>query len=376
MKIHEYQAAELFRHYGIPVPDGEPAEDLRGAAAAAGRIGFPVVLKAQVLSGGRGRAGGIKTARDARALERNFEALKGMTIRGYPVKKILVSRALTVKREYYLAVTVDAARSDAVILASAEGGMDIEETSRVRPQAVHKLYLKGRRSPDETELKRLAERVFSGGGARTRAQDILRTLCRLFFEEDCLLAEINPLAEDGEGMLWALDAKVDFDDNAAFRHGGRQAARGGDPSGIEEDEARGYGLSFVRMEGGIGCMVNGAGLAMATMDAVTMAGGAPANFLDVGGSSSPEKVVRALELILRDEGVKAVLVNIFGGITRCDDIAEGLVTALASLKPRVPLVVRLTGTNEQEARAVLEKNGISPETSMRAAVEKAICLAQ
>jgi len=375
MKIHEYQAIEIFRQGGIPVAGGEAAEDCAQAVAIAGRLGYPVVLKAQVLSGGRGKAGGVKVVKAEPELRAEFDRIRRLTISGYPVERILVVKAVDIRQEYYAAVTIDPLAADVVIIASAAGGVDIEETARKTPEKIHKYYLQGRRDLDPGRAKEFIGAVFPEAH-RVPAGAILQQLLVLFYQHDCALAEINPLVVDGEGRMLAADAKVSFDDNALYRHEEIKALA--DPRYIDadEEEAKAAGLSFVKLEGNVGCIVNGAGLAMATMDTIKLVGGQPANFLDVGGSSSPQKVLNALKIILRNAGIKSILINIFGGITRCDDIANGLIEAMKKMAIKTPLVVRLTGTNEEEAKIILRDNNITTYSSMREAVNKAVELAR
>jgi succinyl-CoA synthetase beta subunit len=364
MKIHEYQAAEIFRKAGIPTPEGEVATDPKQALAFARRAGFPVVLKAQVLVGGRGKAGGVKLVKDGRELEEKFRQVQSLSIKGYPVEKIFVVKAIDIKEEFYLAVTVDSIEGDVVLIASASGGVDIEETARTDPQAIKKLYLRGETTTDPQHLIPFVQSVFADKHHQAQAVDVIQKLVQLFFASDCSLAEINPLVIDGAGRLIAADAKINFDDNGLMRHKELAALR--DMDYEEPDE----------LEGSVGCIVNGAGLAMATMDIVKLSGGEPANFLDVGGSSSPEKVLNALKIILRNKDIKAVLINIFGGITRCDDIARGIVEARRHIAGMPSLVVRLIGTNEDQAKKILQEEGINTYPTMREAVNEVVKLSR
>ena len=375
MKIHEYQAIELFRAGGIPVAGGEATSDAAQAASVAGKLGYPVVLKAQVLSGGRGKAGGVKVVKSEKELKQEYARIKGLTISGYPVERILVVKAVDIRQEYYVAVTIDPVAADVVVIASAAGGVDIEETAKKSPEKILKYYMRGKRTVDPKTWIQFITKVFSEQH-RTQASNILEHLISLFYQRDCSLAEINPLAIDGQGQMLAADAKINFDDNALFRHEAIKALS--DPRYVdpEEEEANAAGLSFVKLDGNVGCIVNGAGLAMATMDTIKLVGGRPANFLDVGGSSSPQKVVSAVKIILKNSGVKSILINIFGGITRCDDIANGLVEAMKQVTIKTPLVVRLTGTNEEQAKQILLANQMTTYSSMREAVTKAVALAK
>ncbi len=372
MKIHEYQARNLFAAYAIPVPEGDVARTPQQALAIARKIGFPVVIKAQVLAGGRGKAGGVKVVRDEADLISEFNRIKNLNIQGAGVESLLVAKAVDIKKEYYLAVTIDNIRGDVVVIASAEGGVEIEETVKTDPNKVIEFYMQGDKAIDEKRWAPLAAQLFSEARLQKSFTGILQKLLQLFFEKDCSLAEINPLCLDGKDLFKAADAKVTIDDNALFRHEDLTALRDLKYEDADELEARSKGLSFVKLEGNVGCIVNGAGLAMGTMDAVHLMGGKPANFLDVGGSSNPQKMLDALDILLRNKDVKVVLINIFGGITRCDDIATGILTALKQIQIPVPLVIRLTGTNEAQARELLSQAGLTPFTSMRKAVTEAV----
>jgi len=376
MKIHEYQAREIFKKAGIPVSDGDVASNLEQAKGIASKFGFPLVLKAQVLVGGRGKAGGVKVVKIPSEFDKTFSIIKNLHIKGCAVEHIFIARAVDIQKEYYLAITVDNARDDVVLIASSEGGVDIEETAQKNPQAIHKFYLQGRREIDAGRLSQFMSAIFSGPSAQSKGMEVFRTLLKIFFEKDCSLMEINPYVLDAKGNWLALDAKVNFDDNALFRHPEIAALIDLRAEDADELEAKKHDLSFVKMEGNIGCIVNGAGLAMATMDIINLSGGNPANFLDVGGSSNPEKVLNALKIILKNPGVKAILINIFGGITRCDDIANGILQAKGQMTIPVPLVVRLTGTNEKEGVAILKQADINTYSAMREAVNRVVELAK
>ncbi|OGX27530.1 MAG: succinate--CoA ligase subunit beta [Omnitrophica WOR_2 bacterium RIFCSPHIGHO2_01_FULL_48_9] len=376
MKIHEYQAAELFKKFGIPVLSGEVATTLNEAQSIAEKIGFPVVLKSQVLVGGRGKAGGIKVVKTAAELSKAFPQLKALNIKGYPVERIFVVQAIAIKKEFYVAITIDPAKNDIVLIASSAGGVDIEETAKQNSQAIHKLYLNANRVIDQARLTLFVKAIFPDAPSQKAGAEIFQNLLKLFCELDCSLAEINPLAIDDRGNMVAADAKINFDDNALFRHEDIQKLQDVKFEDADEMEAKQAGLSFVKLDGNVGCVVNGAGLAMATLDVVKLLGGDPANFLDVGGSSSPQKVLTALKIILKNKKTKSILVNIFGGITRCDDIANGILEARKQLEMRIPMVVRLTGTNEELAKEILAKAKISTCSSMREAVEQVVALAR
>jgi len=372
MKIHEYLARNLFAEYGIPIAEGDVAQTPEQALQIARKTGFPVVIKAQVLVGGRGKAGGVKVVGNEAELVSEFKRIKDLNIKGYTVERLLVARAIDIKKEYYLAVTIDNIKGDVVIIVSAEGGVEIEETAKTHPDKIIKFYMQGVKALDEARWAPVAAQVFGDVRLQKSATSILQKLLKLFFEKDCSLAEINPFVINGEGNLMAADAKVIFDDNALDRHPELAAMRDMKYEDADELEAKEKGLSFVKLEGNVGCIVNGAGLAMGTMDAVNLLGGKPANFLDVGGSSNPEKVLNALKIILRNKDIKVVLINIFGGITRCDDIAKGILTALKQINIPVPLVIRLTGTNEKEAKELLTQAGLTTFSSMRLAVTEAV----
>ncbi len=372
MKIHEYQAAELFKKFGIPVLEGEVVTALSAAQKAAERIGFPVVLKSQVLVGGRGKAGGIKVVKTQAELEKVFLQLQQLVIKGYSVEKFFVVKAVTIKKEFYAAVTIDPAKNDIVLIASSEGGVDIEETAKQNPQAIHKFYLNANRTVEPALWALFIKSVFSDIKFQETGSLIFQKLLKLFWDLDCSLAEINPLVIDDRGNWWAADAKINFDDNALFRHENIQAMQDLQYEDPDEIEAKQAGLSFVKLDGNVGCIVNGAGLAMATLDVIKLLGGDPANFLDVGGSSNPQKVLTALKIILRNKKTKSILINIFGGITRCDDIANGILEARQQLAMDIPMVVRLTGTNEELAKQILAKEKINTYPSMREAVQKAV----
>ena len=376
MKIHEYQARDLFAQYEIPIPPGGVAEQPQQAVALSKKLGFPIVLKAQVLVGGRGKAGGVKVVTNETQLASEFNRIKNLTIKGYSVDRLLVASAIDIRKEYYVAVTIDNVKGDVVIIASAEGGVDIEETAKISPEKILKFYMQGDKTLDERRWALVAAQLFPDTRLQKSATSIISKLLKLFFEKDCSLAEINPFVINAEGNLMAADAKVIIDDNGLFRQEEMNQLRDVKYDDPDEWEAKEKGLSFVKLEGNVGCIVNGAGLAMGTMDGVNLMGGKPANFLDVGGSSNPEKVLNALKIILRNPQIKVILINIFGGITRCDDIAKGILTALKQIKMPVPLVIRLTGTNEAPAKEMLTKAGLMTFSSMRQAVMEAVRLAQ
>jgi len=376
MKLHEYQAKEIFAKYGIPVPRGEMAVTPQEASEIANRIGKPVMIKAQVHVGGRGKAGGIKKAANSWEANRVASQILGMQIKGLKVKKVLVTEQKEIKSEAYFGIIVDRKSKKPVIMASAFGGVDIEEIAKKSPGLIHKLEIDPIMGIFMYQARNLTSQIYSDSKIAGQAADILVKLFKVFWENDCSLAEINPLVVTNDNEVWALDAKIVLDDNGLIRHPELERLRDLDEEEKDEIEAKANGLSFVKMDGDIGCVVNGAGLAMATMDLVKHFGGNPANFLDVGGSSSPDKVVEALKIILKEPKVKAILFNIFGGITRCDDIANGIVTVTRQLEPRVPIVVRLVGTNEDKARKILEGIKMPTANSMEEVVKKAIELSK
>lgn len=375
MKIHEYQAKEIFATFGIPVPRGKMATTAEEARTIATDYGRPVMVKAQVHVGGRGKAGGIKYAKDADEAFANAEKILGMDIKGLTVRRVLVTEASDIAHEVYCGIIIDRVAKKPVIMVSAEGGIDIEEVAAKTPEKIHKLHVDPILGIQGYQARELAYKVYSDPNTANQAAKIIQKLYRCFMESDCTLAEINPLVTTPSGEVIALDAKINIDDNSLYRHKDFEGLRDVAPAEEAENEAREMGLSFVGLHGNIGCVVNGAGLAMATMDLVKHYGGEPANFLDIGGSSNPDKVVTAMRIILRDPNVKAILFNIFGGITRCDDVATGIVKAVAEFKPKVPIVVRLTGTNEEQARVILAQSNLPAADTMDGVVMKAIELA-
>ena len=375
MNLHEYQGKELFARYGVPVLPGQVAGTPEEAHSIAASIGGTVVIKAQVQAGGRGKAGGVKLAAGPDEAGARARDILALVIKGLPVRKVLVAQAAQIAKEYYCAIVMDRERKAPLVMLSAEGGIDIEEVARTAPEKIVRFHvpLEGLRP---YVARGLVRPLFPQYAQAAQAADILMKLYRVFTDGDCSLAEINPLAVTTEGKVLALDAKVILDDNADFRHPDWENWR--DPA--EETPgsrlAREKGLSYVKLDGDIGCIVNGAGLAMATMDLIKHYGGEPANFLDIGGSSNPEKVTAALKIITTESNVRAILFNIFGGITRCDDVANGIVATLKSSPLTVPLVIRLTGTNEEKARQILEEFGLGATTSMDEAVRMVIEKAQ
>ncbi len=372
MKIHEYQAKEIFAKYGLPVPKGEVVSSPDEAKNLAVKYGKPVMVKAQVHVGGRGKAGGIKYCKDPDEAFFNAQDILGMEIKGLFVKKVLVTEAVDIKSEAYVGVIVDRATKKNVIMVSPAGGIDIEQVAAETPEKIMKLAVDPIFGLRQFEALKLARFVYSDIKLARQAAEMISRLYRAFLGCDASLAEINPLVTDSSGQLIALDAKINLDDNALVRHPDFEKLRDLDAEDPAEIEAKRADLSFVKLNGNIGCCVNGAGLAMATMDLVYHFGGRPANFLDIGGSSSPEKVLAAMKIILNDPQVGVILFNIFGGITRCDDVANGIVRAVEKLNVRVPIVVRLTGTNEEKAKEILEKYNFPATSLMEEAVKLAI----
>lgn len=387
MKIHEYQAKEIFAAYGIPVPRERVASKPAEAPALARELGMPVVIKAQVLVGGRGKAGGVKKVNapaggagsndEARMsnVEEVAASILGMDIKGLKVNKVLVSECVDIKGEAYVGIIVDRATRAPVLMASSAGGVEIEEVAKATPEKILKVPIDPAAGLLGFQARNVGMALYGDAKLAREFAGIAQKLYRIFVQKDCSLIEINPLVKLGSGSLLALDAKINFDDNADFRHKEWEEMRDLSAEEPTEVEAKAAGLTYIKLAGNVGCVVNGAGLAMATMDLIKRYGGEPANFLDVGGSSSPEKMVTAMRIILSDANVKAILINIFGGITRCDDIATGLLHAQQRADIRVPLVARLTGTNAEKAREILKGSAVTPAETMADAVRKAVALA-
>lgn len=372
MKLHEYQAREIFARYGVPLPRGGLAYTSQEAYEVASRLDVPVMVKAQVLVGGRGKAGGIKSAANPQAAREVASHILELSIKGLAVEKVLVVEAVEIEKELYLGVVVDRALCAPVMIASSEGGVEIEEVARTTPERLAKIAVDPFLSLRDYQARQLALEV--GLGEETVAEwiAIAQGLYKAFVECDASLAEINPLALTREGRLVAIDTKMVLDDNALFRHGDLEALRDLTEEEPREREARGQGLSYVKLEGEIGCLVNGAGLAMTTMDVIKLYGGEPANFLDVGGGARAERVAVALRILVSDENVKAVLINIFGGITRCDEVARGILEALHRVRVEVPMIVRLAGTNEEEGRRLLADADIETASILIEAAQRAV----
>jgi len=376
LKIHEYQAKDILRGYDVPIPRFEIATTPAEARKAAEDIGRMVVVKAQVHVGGRGKAGGVKLAKTPDEAEKHAGAILGMDIKGLTVEKVMISDAVDIDREYYIGMIVDRATKKPVYMVSEAGGIDIEQVARETPEKIHKYAVDPEKGLSNEEALELAAKIESRPAVAERVADFISKLYEAFVGSDASLAEINPLVITPDEQVWAVDAKMNIDDNALYRHEEIAAMRDASTETPELKRAREMGLSFVKLDGDVGCVVNGAGLAMTTMDVIAHYGGEPANFLDIGGSSSPDKVVTALQIITSDPNVKSILINIFGGITRCDDVAKGLVQALEQTSITLPIVVRLTGTNEEEARKILAGTEFVSADTMDEAVEKAVELAR
>lgn len=374
MNIHEYQAAELFANYGLPVNPGKLARTPDDVVEHARAFGGPVAIKAQVHSGGRGKAGGIKLARTPEEAGQVARRIFGLDIRGHTVRLALVVPAVDIAKEYYLGVILDRERRGITLMASAEGGVEIEEVARTNPEKIVKVTADPLLGLQDYQVRQLAFGLGLDAGQLKDFSALVRALYRAFVGEDGSLAEINPLIQTRDGRWLALDSKMVLDDSALHRHPGLEALRDPTEEDATELAARAAGLAFVKLDGDIGCVVNGAGLSMATMDAIKLHGGAPANFLDVGGGAKADQVATALRLVLSDPHVRAVLFNIFGGIARCDVIAEGIVQGVRQVEVNVPLVVRLRGTNEAAGRRILEESGIELITarSMDEAAEQVV----
>ena len=376
MKIHEYQARNLFRKYGIPVPDGvvcHTAEEVEKEVPNSDKLR---VVKAQVHVGGRGKAGGVKLAKTkAEAVEKAREIL-GMDIKGLTVEKVLVADAVDIEKEFYVGLINDRNTKSVTLMASAEGGVEIEEVAKTSPEKIIKMTIDPTMGLMDWQARKVALKLFSEPKEVRQAAAILVKLYQLYTETDSSLAEINPLVLTPDKQVLAIDGKMNFDDNALYRQKEILAMREVSEDEQKEIDANEKGLSYVKLDGNIGCMVNGAGLAMATMDMIKLYGGEPANFLDIGGSSNPQKVVDAMSILLSDKNVTSVMINIFGGITRCDDVAKGLVTALEEIKTEVPIVIRLSGTNAKEGLEIIKDYGLPTVSTMSEAAQKAIELSK
>jgi len=366
LKIHEYQGKELFRKYGVPTPNGLPCFTADEALEAARKLGGQVwVVKAQIHAGGRGRGGGVKVAKTLDEVRDKAKQMLGMQLvthqtgpGGQKVRCLLVEEGADIAKELYIGMLVDRVTQRVALMASSEGGMDIEQVAARTPQKIHKIFIDPQAGLSQAEAQDVARKIGIPGASAKQAGDLLKALYRCFWETDASLAEINPLILTRGGRVVALDSKLNFDDNALFRHPEIVAMRDLDEEDPLEIEASKYDLNYISLDGAIGCMVNGAGLAMATMDAIKLFGGSPANFLDVGGGATAEKVTAAFKIMLSNRKVKAILVNIFGGIMKCDTVAAGVVAAARKVKLSVPLVVRMKGTNEDLGKKILRDSGL------------------
>jgi succinyl-CoA synthetase beta subunit len=386
LKIHEYQGKEIFRRFDVPVPRGIPAFSVDEAVKAAQSLGGPVwVVKAQIHAGGRGKGGGVKLARSIDEVRDLAGKILGMQLvthqtgpEGQRVRRLLIEEGADIRKELYVAMIVDRASQRVVLMASSEGGMDIEEVAAKTPEKIHRVTIDPSKGLTDAQADDVARKIGIPDASLGEARAVFQGLYRAFDETDASLAEINPLILTGDGRVIALDAKLNFDDNALFRHPDIVAMRDLDEEDPAEIEASKFDLSYISLDGDIGCLVNGAGLAMATMDVIKLYGGNPANFLDVGGGATTEKVTEAFKIMLRNPGLKAILVNIFGGIMKCDTIAEGIVAASKAVGLKVPLVVRMKGTNEDLGRKILADSGlpIISANNMAEAAEKVVAAAK
>ncbi|MGH7377051.1 MAG: ADP-forming succinate--CoA ligase subunit beta [Candidatus Methylomirabilales bacterium] len=366
MKIHEYQAKRILAGHGVPVPKGEVTDTPAAARAIAEHLGGPVVVKAQIHAGGRGKGGGVKLARSPAEAERAASQILGMMLKtpqtgpeGQRVKRVLVEEAMAIRQELYLGVVLDRRVGLPVIMASPAGGMEIEEVAATSPEKILRAAVDPAGGLSPYVGRKLAYGLGVSAELVRPTADLILALARAYQEKDCSLAEINPLVVTGDGRVLALDAKMTFDDNALFRHPEIRELRDLDEEAPLEVEASRFGLNYIKLDGTVGCMVNGAGLAMATMDIIQQAGGAPANFLDVGGGASAEQIENAFRILMADPHVRAVLINIFGGILRCDRLAAGVIQAARALKVRVPIVIRMEGTNVAQGKQMLRESGLN-----------------
>ncbi|MEN8116633.1 MAG: ADP-forming succinate--CoA ligase subunit beta [Bacteroidota bacterium] len=376
MKIHEYQARNLFRKYGIPVPEGfvcHSVDEVKQKVTDEDKLR---VVKAQVHVGGRGKAGGVKLSQTKAEAVEKAEQILGMDIKGLTVEKVLVADAVDIEKEFYIGLINDRNTKSVTLMVSAEGGVEIEEVAKVSPEKIIKMPIDSTMGLMDWQARKVALQLFSDPKEVRQAAAILVKLYQLYVDTDSSLAEINPLVLTPDKKVLAIDGKMNFDDNALFRQKEIIAMREVDENEQKEIEANAKGLSYIKLDGNIGCMVNGAGLAMATMDMIKLYGGDPANFLDIGGSSNPEKVVEAMNILLSDKNVTSVMINIFGGITRCDDVARGLVVALEEIKTDIPIVIRLSGTNAKEGLEIIKETGLPTVATMSEAAKTAIELSK
>jgi succinyl-CoA synthetase beta subunit len=376
MKLQEYQSKQIFAKFGVPIPRGRIAATAGEAKQIAEELGSRVVIKAQVLVGGRGKAGGIRLAKNPKDAEDVATSILAMDLKGLPVRRVLVDEAASIEKEIYLGITNDRSANRPVMMASADGGVDIEEVAAKNPERIIRIHVDPLLGLRDYQARDIATGIDLPRPYWRTFGEIARGLWDAYTETDASLAEINPLVITADHRLMALDGKMVIDDNALFRHPDLGEMRDMDTEASAEVEARKYGLSYIKLDGQIGCMVNGAGLAMATMDIIKLFGGEPANFLDVGGGAGAEKVAAALRIILTDPHVKAVLFNIFGGIARGDEVARGILTAMAEVKPRIPMVIRLVGTNAEEGRQLLAQAKMITADTLADAAQKAVAAAK
>lgn len=376
MKLHEYQSKAIFSKYGIPIPKGRVASTALEARQIAEELGGRVVVKSQVLVGGRGKAGGIRLAKSPKEAEELATQILGMVIKGLPVRKVLIDEAANIEQEIYLGITNDRGARRPVIMASAAGGVDIEEVARVSPEKIIKVHIDPLLGLRDFQSRDIAAGIDLPRDCWKEFAKISLNLWKVYSENDATLAEINPLVITKDNHLIAVDGKMLIDDNSLFRHADLAEMRDLDEEAASETEARKYGLSFIKLDGQIGCMVNGAGLAMTTMDIVKLFHGEPANFLDIGGGANSDKVSAAFRIILSDKNVKAILINIFGGITRCDEVARGILVAIKEIKPTIPMVVRLVGTNAEEGIGLLADAKMITATTLADAAKKSVLASQ
>ncbi len=386
MKIHEYQGKEILRNFGVPVPRGIPAFTVQEAVEAAQKLGGPVwVVKAQIHAGGRGKGGGVKLARSIDEVKKLAAEILGMQLvthqtgaHGQKVRRLLIEDGADIRKEYYVSAVTDRATQRVAFMASSEGGMNIEEVAHATPEKIIKVFVDPATSLTDAQAIELARGIGVPAGSTSQAVDVFKKLYKVYMDTDATLVEINPLILEGNGNIKALDAKFNFDDNALFRHPEIVAYRDLDEEDPAEVEASKFDLAYISLDGNIGCLVNGAGLAMATMDTIKLFGAEPANFLDVGGGATPEKVTEAFKIMLKNPKVKVILVNIFGGIMKCDTIAAGIIAACKATNLNVPLVVRMKGTNEEVGKKMLTESGlpIINADTMADAAQKAVAAAK
>jgi succinyl-CoA synthetase beta subunit len=376
MKLHEYQSKQIFAKHGIPIPKGRVANTASEARNIAEELGGRVVVKSQVLVGGRGKAGGVKLAKDPAEAEQFAGQILGMEIKGLPVRKVLVDEAAGIEKEIYYSITNDRAARKPVMIASAAGGMEIEQVAAETPEKIIKVHIDPLLGLRDYQARDIAASIDLPREHWKEFGRIASALWRVYTDHDATLAEINPLVITRDGRLMALDGKMIIDDSALYRHPDLTEMRDLDAEASAETEARKFGLTYIKLDGDIGCMVNGAGLAMTTMDIVKLFGGEPANFLDIGGGASADKVAAAMRIILADPNVKAILLNIFGGITRGDEVAHGILEAMSQVKPKAPMVVRLVGTNAEEGRKLLANAKMITATTLADAAQKAVAAAR